>query len=525
MLFVLALDGATFDLLKPWMEAGWLPALAGLAQAGTHGDLASTVPPVTACAWASFMTGKNPGRHGVFDFFRPTGPANGDVEMISSTHIAAPLLWKYLSVAGLRVGVLNVPVTYPPQPVNGYVIPGLLSPDGADTTYPPHFWHSYAAELGPYRLAPDLLYRPGDEDLYLAELHAVTQTQFRYARRFLQDHPVDFFMLHILATDIIQHKFWRYMDPQHPWYEPESGAKYGNVIRDLFVAVDGALGEMLSLLPAGTTTIVMSDHGFGAQHFTVNLNLFLIAAGLMRLKRGAGVRIRSLAWESQVGTRIGQRLWRREKLLDFSDVDWSRTRAYSLGHVGQIYVNLRGRESEGSVPPSAYDAVRDEVSDALMTLRHPRADRPLVDRIIPGEEASYGPFQANGPDLHLVLDGYRAPAYPLFAGDGRLVTEQRLGDSGSHRRNGVFIASGPSIRQSGMVDDARLVDLAPTIMHLMGVPVPDDLDGRVLAEALADDRPVTYQRAEGGEARHLALSPEQQALIAARLRNLGYLDQ
>jgi predicted AlkP superfamily phosphohydrolase/phosphomutase len=213
------------------------------------------------------------------------------------------------------------------------------------------------------------------------------------------------------------------------------------------------------------------------------------------------------------------------KFLSFEDVDWSRTVAYSMGHVGQVYLNLKGREPEGIVEPSDYAAVRRRVVDTLRTLRDPKTGKPLVDRIILREEAASGPYLDRAPDLHLVLDGYRAIAFPLFATDGNVVTQQIRGDSGCHRLHGVFIGSGPAFA-AGSIVGARIIDLAPTILHILGVPVPADMDGRVLADALAPDlqaRAVETSVAAGHAVEQVDLTPEEQAEVEERLRALGYL--
>jgi len=206
-------------------------------------------------------------------------------------------------------------------------------------------------------------------------------------------------------------------------------------------------------------------------------------------------------------------------------VDWSRTLAYSIGHVGQVYVNLKGREPEGIVEPGAeYEDVRRRVTEALGQLRHPQTGRPLTDQVIPGDQVAYGPYAHRGPDLHLILDGYKTIVFPLFATDGRIVTRQIRGDSGCHRRHGIFIAWGAQVRQGAQVADARIWDLAPTILHLMGEPVVDDMDGRVLTEALTTSRPVEYRPAGLDDAEAEAgLSADDSAQVEERLRALGYL--
>lgn len=521
-LLVIGLDGATLDLLQPWAAAGHLPTLARLMAAGAVGRLRSTMPPVTAAAWTSFMTGRHPQHTGVFDFFR--GRA-GDYSMISGVDVVDPTLWQLLSQAGVSVGVLNVPVTYPPQPVNGYLAPGLLSPDQGNTTYPPDLLAPYRRELGPYQLTPPIAYRPGQEAAFISDLNQVLETQISYALRIVRDHPSDFLMVHFLVTDIAQHALWRHLDPSHPWHDPAQARLYGQAVRAIFARIDAALAELLALLPPDPTVLVMSDHGFGPLHRVVNLNNLLIAAGLMALKTEAGVRARQFMARRPTLDRIGWRLLRtrRRKLLDFGDVDWSRTAAYSMGHMGQVFLNLQGREPQGCVAMSDYDATLARVAEALHTLRDPEGAQPLPVEIIPGEGAP-----DCGPDLHVIIDDYRAVAYPLFVADGQIVTTQRHGNSGDHRLHGVLVAAGPGIKPGQPLDDARIVDIAPTILHLLGVAVPPAMDGRVLSELLTAARPARPPAALWTE-QHVAtaggdLTPDEQAAVESQLRALGYME-
>lgn len=512
MLFVLGLDGATFDLLTPWMAEGHLPTLAKLAHKGATSPLTSTSPPVTSPAWPSFMTGKLPAQHGVYDFFRRRPGRNPHhTELINTSHIHSPLFWDYLAEAGHTVGILNVPVTHPPRPVNGYLIPGLLSPDQGATTYPPNLTQPYHNKLGQYRLTPELLYRPGNEPTFIQQLHDITQLQFRYAQQLWQDQPTDFFMLHILATDIIQHKLWQHMDTSHPWHNPHT--PYKHAIRDLYIAIDGWLAELMGAFPAGTTTLIISDHGFGPQHQTANLNNLFLTKGLMALKPGLTRRLRQLAWRTTPTTKLGQRLWQRQRLLDFDDIDWTQTTAYSLGHMGQIYLNLQGREPHGIVPINKYTQICDHISQTLHTL-----SLPLQIQI--------NPTPSNAPDIQLILDNYRTLAYPMFAGDGKILTEQKLGDSGHHRLNGILIAHGEGIRPGQFTTPAHLTDLAPTLLHLLQTPIPSDLDGQVLQHLLTTSHPITVcqPRPITAPAGYSA-STDDETEITQRLQALGYLDQ
>lgn len=512
---VVGLDGATWDLLDPWLSRGALPTLGRLIARGSACRLQSTLPPVTSPAWPSFMTGKEPANHGVFDFFRVAafraGARPGRVELVDSTDIRSRLFWECLSAAGRSVGVLNVPVTYPPRPVNGYLVPGLPVPDDGIATYPPQVLQPYANELGPYRTMPRLLYEPGNEAEFGDDLRDLTATQIAYALRLCRAHPTDFMMVHFPATDVAQHKLWRHLDAAHPWHVP-ARARFGDIVRELYVQIDAGLNALLTAMP-DAAVFVLSDHGFGPQTRTVNLNLHLAEHGLLTFE--AGRRLRRWAWRREWSTKVGQRLWRRERLLDWDDVDWTRTRAYALGHMGQIWLNVPDRERA---------TARTEVARALRELKDPVTGGSLVDRLIWREEAPGGAYAHEGPEAYVIMDGHRAPAYPMLAGDGRVVTEQRRGDSGHHRPDGILVGSGEGIRAGATLEGARLVDVAPTILHLMGVAVPDDLDGRVLRGLLEGSREVEYQPSPAFEAAPRERDEDLEARMAARLRALGYLE-
>src|SRR3990172_7805745 len=251
-LLIIGLDGATLDLIRPWASEGKLPALAQLMRDGVSGPLESTLPPVTSPAWPTFMTGKNPGRHGVFDFIRPRA---GAFEMVNASQIDGRLLWEILGDAGYSVGVLNVPITYPPRQVNGYMVPGLLAPDQGLTTYPPGLLKPYRAELGRYRITPDVQFSPGRIDEFIADLHDLIDTQLRYALRLMRDHPTDVLMMHFLAGDNGSHALWRYMDSTHPLYDARLTAHYGDALLKVYQHLDDAVRSLTSNLQPPTSNL------------------------------------------------------------------------------------------------------------------------------------------------------------------------------------------------------------------------------------------------------------------------------
>ncbi|MGH2536681.1 MAG: alkaline phosphatase family protein [Candidatus Promineifilaceae bacterium] len=534
---IVGIDGATFDLVRPWAAAGHLPNLARLMEEGAHGPLASTLPPVTSPAWPSFMTGCNPGKHGVFDFIQAKG---NDFSLVNSSQIRQPTLWQRLSAAGYRAGVLNVPVTYPPQPINGFMVTGILSPTGGQICYPADLIGRYQAELGDYRYAPRVQYKPGNEAEFIADLYDLVRAQAEWALKLMAAEPWDVLMVHFISLDILMHALWRFMDRSHPRHEP---GPFEHALREGYQLVDDYLGRLMEQA-AADHVFVMSDHGFGPLHKIVNLNIFLMQAGFLKLRGDLLTRLRAGAFRrglTPAGVyhlleRLGlQNLAARAsketrnqivaKLLSFDSVDWRRTRAYSLGHVGQIYLNLAGREAQGVVRPEEYDGTLKALIEALGELRD-EAGRPLVSQIISRAEAHHGPFAADGPDLHLVLDDYKMIAFPLFATNGEVVTEQIRGDSGCHRREGVFIAWGAEVGAGLALAEADITDVAPTLLHLLGRPVPAVMDGRVIESIFKRRREVAFEEEgqdDGYRPAGEALSVEETAQIEARLRSLGYL--
>ncbi|MDX1686951.1 MAG: alkaline phosphatase family protein [Candidatus Promineifilaceae bacterium] len=536
-LLIIGIDGATFDLIRPWAAAGHLPHLNGLLQGGAHADLASTLPPVTSPAWPTFMTGCNPGKHGVFDFIQPQG---ADFTLVNSTKIKQPTIWERLSRAGYRVGVLNVPVTYPPQAINGFMVTGILSPRDGQICTPTDLIGRYRSRLGPYRVAPNVQYKTGIEAEYVEDIYDLIRSQGEWALTLMAEEQPDVMMVHFIALDVMMHALWRFMDETHPRHEP---GPFQHAIRDGYKMVDEYVGRMLEQLPEETTVLVMSDHGFGPLRQIVNLNVFLMEKGLLRLKRNVITRLKALAFRlgmtpagvyhmvetiglQNLATRVSKNTRNRVvgKFLSFDSVDWSRTVAYSMGHVGQIYLNVAGREPQGIVTEGDYEQRRQEVIDALGDLRDGDG-RPLVSKIIKREETYHGPYSRFGPDLHVVLDDYKLIAFPLFATNNQIVTEQIRGDSGCHRREGIFMAHGPGIRQNEQLAEANILDLAPTIMTLLGEPVPQTMDGRVLEEIFEERPEVVYSEDDPftSETDGQSLDDEESAQVEERLRSLGYL--
>ncbi|MGD2048236.1 MAG: alkaline phosphatase family protein, partial [Chloroflexota bacterium] len=278
---VIGLDGAPFPLIQKWVNSGDLPNLAQITNRGSFGVLRSTIPVHSPTAWSTFITGLNPGKHGVYDFVRRE-PDSYRLRVTRSNQIAGASLWHLLSTNGRKVGIMNVPMTYPPEEVNGFLISGLGTPDYVSYTYPP----SLSQELNSagYRVNKKFFYDPERIDEWLEDLHQVSELRGKIACQLMRDKTWDFFMVVFRNTDEICHFFWRHMDSTHPEHDPGAPEKYKSAILDLYRRVDHWVGEIRKAAGNDTNIIVMSDHGAGPLYKDVFINEWLLANGWLKLK-------------------------------------------------------------------------------------------------------------------------------------------------------------------------------------------------------------------------------------------------
>ena len=496
------------------------------------------------------MTGKSAGHHGVMEFFRPQAGSYQQV-LNSRLDIDGKSLWRILSDADHSVGVVGVPLTYPPEPVNGCLITGLLTPpDARDYAYPPDLLQELEAQLGPYRLRHDEKYHKSNPHPFLQEQGEILEYNLKTALYLMEHKPWDFFIIHFYGSDRIQHEFWHLLDPDHPQHDPEERARLGNVVLDFYQRLDGALASLEAALDEDTVLIVMSDHGFGPIHQFFNVNSWLLKQGYLKLKPHVVTRARRLLFELGVNYSVAAR-WllkfglgrraasvgraRREMLqrrmfLSLDDVDWSRSRAYSLGNLGQLYVNLRGREAQGVVEPGAeYEALLEELSQGLRALVDPDTGRPIVTQIFRREDVYAGPYAAASPDLAFLTHDMVYKPMGLSDFPSPRTFEPVYGSTGHHRMDGILICRGEGIfREGASIEGARIQDLAPTILHLLGVPIPQEMDGVVLSdlftEALRAQEPVIAAPVDPAlDEGKPGYTDDEEAKLMDMLRRLGYV--
>lgn len=554
---VLGLDGATFDLIRPWVAQGHLPTLGRLLREGAQGEVRSTVPPMTGPAWTTFATGTNPGKHSLYDWI---GRDDGTYRFSALTALdcKAPTLYQLLSQAGRRVCVLNVPMTYPPTPVNGVLVSGMPAPTTkAEFTYPPELGAEIIEQMGDYILYPDpgQAYSDSGVDAFLQLLYRTTELRLKTLDYLMGREAWDFAMVVFNGTDTICHAMWKYMDAAHPLHDPAKGAKYGSAILDYYRYLDKQLARYVDELPDDMTLIVMSDHGFGPFHKFIHVNNWLLDEGFMQLHAGARTRLKKALFDLGFSPmniydllmRVGLGALKRgvvrgqgqgllkQLFLSFDDIDWRRSEAYSLGNVGQIHLNVAGREPHGCVQPADYEATRTRIINRLAELRDPATGETVAEHIYRREELYHGPHFDHAPDIVFLprrLEYFGFGEYEF--GSHKIIESMRRGISGTHRMNGIFLAYGAAVRAGASVEGATLEDLAPTILRLMGEPAGAQMDGRVLDEVLHADRlpPMREGVAQDNESGDTdgtngsgdaGLSSEDRDLLAERLRSLGYV--
>lgn len=550
---VIGLDGATFDLLGPWMKEGKLPTLARLTKSGVSGTLTSVFPPISPSAWTSFITGKNPGKHGVFDF-SVRKERSYDRAAINPNNIDGKTLWSILSEYGKKVGVAYVPFA-PIEKVNDFIIPGVFSSQSVPT-YPPSLEKELLEETRSYEMSRNLYeYVPGLEDKYLREIMDVTKKIEDVTLHLMAKYSWDFFMTTFFYGDQIQHFFWKYIDPKHPAYDYKMAKKYRNAILHYYQKIDNTLDRILRKIDAFTTVIIMSDHGAGPVYKTVYVNYWLMKKNLLKLKKRSTQR----SLKQYVFTQLTQKnivdifakgnlmkilskikppTYFRSKYYSFlmssrptlSDVDWTQTKAYSVGIFGQIFINLIGREPAGIVKPGKeYEELRNFLIRGLAELKDPETDEKIVDKAVKREEIYRGPHTREAADIIFTMKGMTYYTHtPEFGPDPNSLTEPPVNmESATHRMNGILMVTGPSIRRDMTIEHAKIIDIAPTILHIMNVPIPSNMDGRVLKEIfeLGSDparREVKCTEPSKKKVARRRLSKEEKQ-IKERLKALGYL--
>jgi predicted AlkP superfamily phosphohydrolase/phosphomutase len=534
---IIGLDGATFDIIGPLVEAGRLPVLSRLMREGSSAPLRSTILPNSFPGWASCTTGTSEGMHGVFSPFIKN-PASYGVRAMSGRDIMTRPIWDLLTEQGGRSIVVNVPTTYPPEPLNGEMITGMLTPGlGCEFTYPTSLKEQLLAALPGYLIEPG---RNPDKRARAAEFRRATEMH-ELATLFMMDRGEwDFLMVVFSVLDRAQHDFWADMDPNHPRHDPGTTSEFRQFIHEVYERLDTSVGRVIDKLPGEARVFVVSDHGFCSELFEVRVNELLAARGLLAFKspgsRRSRARVRSLkekisrrlrpADSAVVGNVLEKKVSYGGAFLD--EIDWARTRAFFAQDKG-VWVNLAGRENQGIVPASDFDSVAAEARNELLELISDEDGRPVFEQVLLRQEAFSGRGSDRLPDLVMIphRDEY---VYNERSSYGEVIVPADS-TTGTHSRDGIFIAWGKGIgEQVEFKQRLNLRDVGPAALASLGSTLTTDMDGRPIPEVFTKDSIPSRQGSSYRSSEREAPSPAsvyntgEEAELRERLRALGYIE-
>ncbi|WIV66796.1 alkaline phosphatase family protein [Natrialbaceae archaeon AArc-T1-2] len=530
-LLVVGLDAGCQPVLERLFEAGDAPTLRRLFEIGASGPLESQIPPWTASAWPSLYTGKNPGKHGVYDFLSFDGY---DWDVVNATHVRERAVWELLSDHGISSVVVNVPVTHPPREFDGALVPGMTAPERPDC-HPEGILEDVVETCGDYRVYPQSGPEP---DRSIEGYDRTIELRGKAFRYLLERFTPEFGFLQFQQTDSVFH--------ERPGDWEAVSAVYRAVERELATTIETFDPE---------NVLVVSDHGMGeVSGHEFRVNEFLRDRGYVATKSGGeGMPTWSRAWENdllegddagehestpleramelaatagvttqrvanaldRVGLKepIGRRVPNDMIRAASEQVDFPHSRAYvrSKSELG-VRINLQGREPQGVVPESAYDAVRAELVEQLSAVETPDGE-PVFEDVAPRERYFEGPQLERAPDIVTVPAAFDNAVVAALSGE-------RFADPvepWNHKRTGIVAAAGSAIDEDASLAGATIFDVAPTICSLLDVPVDAAMDGETLP--IADPAETRQYPAYDPD----PVTATDDAVVEDRLSDLGYL--
>ncbi len=487
-------DGLTFDIVNPYMERGLLPNFQRLRDGGAQGVLQSLVLPMTPPAWMSIATGLSPAKHGVYDFWEYEKTENNLQGQIVTHRKGGKAVWNILSDWGKRVLVLNVPLTYPPEPVNGIMLSGYMAPDmKSGVTYPVSFKDELLAAIPDYKIDIDPSISSAEKGDVFVETLDVTRTRTQMFRLMLTK-PWDFLFVTYVGADRIQHLRWDEIMAFHP------------LAVEYYQKLDEALGLALDALDKDDLLMLVSDHGFRGIHHRFYLQEYLHRRGLQRMRDTTARQkvervdmvkrmVRKVVWGLKLqGIAHGiRRQFRSKGLIEtkqeaqpvkLPDLDWANTKAWIPGYSGAIagYANV-------FLDDSMTEEQIEELVTAIREIRNPATGQPLALEIHREDSLGTGEFAPKERHL-IVLAGEDITIINKLG--HKSLWESVGGSMGIHHPDGVLYLYGAGVKQGTTIAPTHLYDVVPTILSFMHMPLPDELEGAVINEAF--EQPVSQPK-------------------------------
>lgn len=499
-IIVIGLDGASFELIDPWISDGRLPNIARIKQDGVWADMKSVLPPVTSPNWKCYSTGKNPGKVGIF-WWENIDWRNRKVYYPTARKFENKELWDYISEPGMRVGVIGVPTTYPPKKVNGFLISGGPDVEDRNFTYPPELERDLKRQA--WRNHPQSMIAI-DREKACREIQEIIDMHFRMAGILAHKYQVDFLMVALFYINTLQHFLWNSQETERAWE-----------------IIDRHVGEFMN---QGCDLMIMSDHGSNKIERVFNINTWLKEEGYLDLKANLGAILYKLGINQHILATFASKLrmlgllkkvvpksFYRNIPSESGEIDmefktgkinWQKSKALASGQ-GPIYLNPEN---------SNVEVLKEEIKQKLETLIDPSTGTKIVEKVYTKEELYHGEYLAEAPDL--IIDQAKGVHIPGGIGQ-RSVFDSPQRWEAENKKFGLFMAYGPNIKRGEKIDNVSILDLAPTILHLMDVAVPDDMDGKVLKEIFREGSKPTQK-----EVTFVKVEADEKSRIASKVRSL-----
>ncbi len=479
---VLGLDGGTWDLLGPWMADGLMPNLARLVREGTSGSLDPMHTPCFFPGWASAMTGKNPGKHGMFALTAP-GP-DGKRHFASSETNRARKIWQIMGEHGWTVGVVNVPPTFPPEPVNGYLVSDdSRPPSDPRISYPADFYARLVNDIGGYAIHKYNSSR--DISGYLDRLTSATRNRKDALCYMMGNLDIDFFVMSFEAPERIAYGLWKYLDKREELYSDPAAAPLREKAIECFEVIDEAFGHAMRLAGEDGHVIIFSCHGFHSLKGYFLADHFLSDLGFMKLNR-LNIVTNRFARRLGLASPRPQQSYECQQLMGEHEemVRWKDSVAYTGHHVDRaVHLLRRPDEIAASGKRRDHEKALRTIQKKLLELNDNHGRRAVAQALTP-EEAYYGPYTGEAPDLTVVMADLGIRIKRGIFMRVRSYFQDTKTPWGNQAGSGILAAWGKNINRGGTVKGGSVMDIAPSILHLTGLPVPEDMDGRVLTGLL-----------------------------------------
>ena len=449
---IIGLDSAPPEIVFDKKDE--FPNLGKLIENGTYGRLRSSDPPITIPAWMVMSTGKDPGRLGLYGFRHRKGYSYNQMWIANSKAIREKTVWDIIGEQGGQSCLVSVPPSYPPRPVSGNLISCFITPSKeSEYTYPQSLRAEIEERFGPYIF--DVVFRTEDRDQILAEIYKMTEKRFEVMAYLIKEKPWNLFMFVEIGVDRVQHAFWKYMDREHHLYEP--GNRYENVILDYYRFLDKKIAELLAGLDSDPVVLVVSDHGAKRMKGAFCVNEWLIDEGDLVVKERP----------------------RKPTSVDDLEIVWPKTKVWGWGgYYARLFLNVEGREPQGIIKPEDYEKERDALIERLVALRGPNGEEWKTKVIKPQEY--YDELKGEYPDLMVYFDDlYWRSAGTLGYGTKFLPENDTGPDDAVHAQEGMYILYDPKDRKKKRLD-ADILDIAPTVLNALEIPVPGDMKGKII---------------------------------------------